>query len=395
MLLTGRVLSPQGWVADGAVVVRGASIAYAGPRSDLPEGYGRLPAPAGWLAGLSVVPGLVDLHCHGGAGGEFGADEEQSRTAARHHLRHGTTSVVGSLVSARPAQLLAGVQTCARLVADGTLRGIHLEGPFLSEVRRGAQDPDALTDVDPALVSSLVSAAVEAGAPDALVQMTFAPERPGGATLPDELAAYGVLPAVGHTDADDGAALAALRRTLELAPRGGRPLVTHLFNGMRPLHHRDPGPAAAALSQAARGEAVVELVGDGVHLAAGTVRMVFDAVGPHAIALITDAMAASGMPEGRYTLGGREVEVEGRTARLVDGGNIAGGVATLLDVVRWCVEEVGLDLGDALVAASQNPSRTAGFDDIGQLVAGRRADVLALTAQLEPHLVLAGGQPVV
>jgi N-acetylglucosamine-6-phosphate deacetylase len=221
--------------------------------------------------------------------------------------------------------------------------------------------------------------------------MTFAPERAGADALMAQLAAAGVVPAVGHTDADVSTARAALDRILALGARGGRPLATHVFNGMPPLHHRSPGPVAAALASAGRGEAVLEVIGDGVHLAPGTVRMLFETVGPDGVALITDSMAASGMPEGRYSLGGRDVLVEGRTARLADGGSIAGGVATLLDVVRWCVTEVGLPLADVVAAASRTPAAVMGWSDVGALEAGRRADLLVVDDALEPvHVMRAG-----
>ena len=342
--------------------------------------------PERWSDGHTLLPGLVDLHCHGGAGGEFGADPGSSRTAAAHHLRHGTTSLVGSLVSAPGPTLLDGVTACVGLVADGTLAGIHLEGPFLSVARCGAQDPTALIDPDPVLVDALT----DAGS-GGVVQMTFAPERPGAEALVAQLAAAGVVPAVGHTDADAVTARAALDRVLELGPRGGRPLVTHVFNGMPPLHHRSPGPVAAALGSAGRGEAVLEVVGDGVHLAAETVRMLFETVGPDSLALITDAMAASGMPEGRYSLGGREVVVDGRTARLAEGGSIAGGVATLLEVVRWCVMEAGISLTDAVRAASATPASVMGWSDVGSLAAGGRADLVVVDGDFEPVCVLRSG----
>ena len=123
-LLTGRVVTPAGIVDDGAVVVEGDRISWVGPRGELQPGAGV--EPDGWAAGRTLLPGLVDLHCHGGAGAEFGADADAGRTAARHHLRHGTTSLVGSLVSARGPVLLDGVTACARLVDEGTLVGIHL-----------------------------------------------------------------------------------------------------------------------------------------------------------------------------------------------------------------------------------------------------------------------------
>jgi N-acetylglucosamine-6-phosphate deacetylase len=160
---------------------------------------------------------------------------------------------------------------------------------------------------------------------------------------------------------------------------------------MPPLHHRAPGPVAACLAQAARGEAVLEVIGDGVHLAAETVRMLFDLVGPQAICLVTDAMAASGMPDGSYTLGGRDVLVADRTARLADGGSIAGGVATLLDVVRGCVNDAGIALPDAVTAASATPARTLGLTGVGSLAAGQRADVVVVDDDLPLRRVMRRG----
>lgn len=293
---------------------------------------------------------------------------------------------MGSLVSASAEGLVAGVTAGAALVREGALAGIHLEGPFLSVARCGAQDPAALRDPDPALVEALATAADGAWS-----QMTFAPERDGATDLVDRLAGHGVIPSVGHTDADARTAREALDHVRSVAPRGGSPLVTHVFNGMPPMHHRSPGPVAAALGAASRGEAVLEVVGDGVHLAAETVRMLFEVVGAGSLALITDAMAASGMPQGVYSLGGREVVVEGRTARLADGGAIAGGVATQVEVVRWCVRDAGVALVDAVLAASHTPARAMGWADRGALAPGLRADVLVVDAALDPVAVMRGG----
>jgi N-acetylglucosamine-6-phosphate deacetylase len=392
ILLTGRVLTASAVVGDGVVVSAGDRVIFAGRAADLPEEHAAAPAPDGWRPGRTLLPGLVDGHCHGGAGGEFGSDDASARTAAHHHQVHGTTTLLGSLVSNTPEALTDGVAACAALVASGDLAGIHLEGPFLSMARRGAQNPAVLTDVDAALVESLAEAAATAGAPGALTQMTYAPERAGGHLVPALLAGLGIIPALGHTDADVATAWASLRQAREVTPRGGRPLVTHVFNGMPSLHHRAPGPVAACLAQAARGEAVLEVIGDGVHLAAGTVRMLFDLVGPDALSLITDSMAASGMPEGTYTLGGQDVVVADRTARLADGGSIAGGVATLLDVVRWCVTAADIPLVDAVTAASRTPARTLGLDDVGVLEVGAFADVLVVDDDLALEAVLRRGE---
>jgi N-acetylglucosamine-6-phosphate deacetylase len=391
MLLTGRLVTTSQVVEDGVLVVDGDVIRYAGRASELPAPWRDVPVVESEPDRQTLLPGLVDAHCHGGAGGEFGAAADSAATAVRHHHVNGTTTLLGSLVSATADEMVAGVRTCAALVADGDLAGVHLEGPFLSHERRGAQDPATLTDVDPALVEAVLLAAESAGAPGAVAQMTFAPERRGGEQLPALLGGQGILPALGHTDCDAATAWSSLRSALESAPRGGRPLVTHVFNGMPPLHHRAPGPVAACLAQASRGEAVLEVIGDGVHLAAETVRMLFDLVGPLAICLVTDAMAASGMPDGSYTLGGRDVLVADRTARLADGGSIAGGVATLLEVVRWCVAEAGIPLLDAVTAATVTPAQTLGLTGVGSLAAGQQADVVVVDDDLQLKRVMRRG----
>ncbi|GAB78414.1 N-acetylglucosamine 6-phosphate deacetylase [Austwickia chelonae] len=382
------LLRLDGTLVDGGrraprscLVIEGDRIAYAGPAVDLPPHLAEAPRAPGLSDDLLLMPGLVDLHHHGAAGGEYGPDPEGCRRAIAHHRAHGSTTLVASLVSNFPDVLDAGVRTCSQLVAEGELAGIHLEGPFLSYARRGAQNPAALTDVDLDLVERLAATATSAGAPDALVQMTFAPERPGADELPAVLARHGIVGAVGHTDGTAAQARAAVERVVNGTARGGQALATHLFNGMRPLHHRDPGPIAGCLAAAAQGEAVLEAIGDGVHLDAGTVRMLFDVVGPDALALITDAMSACGMPPGKYTLGGQDVVVDGRTARLVEGDSIAGGVATMIDVLRWTVVEAGVSLPDAVTAATATPARVAGLTGAGRLVPGAWADVLAVEEQ--------------
>ena len=305
------------------------------------------------------MTGLVDIHCHGAAGAELGDDVEGTRRAAAHHRAAGVEVLVASLVSAPPDVLARQVATLAAFVADGTLAGIHLEGPFLADARRGAHDPAALADPDPALVERLVTTAADHGAPGALRQMTFAPERPGSEALVRALVAHGIRPAVGHTDTD---AHTTARTLADVADRQGAPaLVTHLFNGMPPLHHRAGGPVAAALTAAARGEAVVELIADGVHVAPEVVRMVFETVGPDHVALVSDAMAATGLGDGRYRLGTLDVVVDGGTARTVDTGAIAGSTSTLADCVRWAVEVARVPEADAVRAAMSTPALALGL----------------------------------
>jgi N-acetylglucosamine-6-phosphate deacetylase len=387
ILLTGSLVTPGGVVPEGVVAAQDGRIAYAGELRDLPSEWVAVTPPSGWRRDRTLLPGLVDLHCHGGNGGEFGTDLDASRVAVAHHHQHGTTTVVGSLVSAPAAALMAGARTLGELVAVGELAGIHLEGPFLSRKRCGAQNPDALVDVDLDLIERLGQNAGEG----ALAQMTWAPERPGGDHVPAALAAVGALGALGHTDTDYAGAAAALEAVAALGVRGGLPLATHLFNGMPPLGSRSPGPVGAAIAAAARGEAVVEVIADGVHLDGGTVRMVYDAVGPDHLALVSDAMAASGLPDGAYSLGGLEVTVRDRAARLRRTGTLAGGVSTLLDQVRRLVGELGIPLADAVRAAATTPARAMAFTDVGALRAGLRADLLVVDEDLGLHGVMRSG----
>lgn len=309
-----------------------------------------------------ALQGLTDIHCHGALGAEFGNDADGSIRAAAHHRETGTQTVIASLVSASPEVLERRVTTLGTLVRAGVIGGIHLEGPFLALGRAGAHDHGALALPDAALVTRLAEASADAGAPGALKHWTFAPELPGTDDLVRALADHGILPAIGHTDgtADD------VERTLGLvtALTGREGLITHLFNAMPPLHHRAGGPVAAALSAASRGEAVVELITDGVHVSPEVVRFVFDTIGPDRIALVSDAMTATGLGAGDYRLGSLDVRVDAGVARvrLPEGGvgAIAGSTAALADCVRWAVEVARVPFEDAMRAATLTPQRVLG-----------------------------------
>jgi N-acetylglucosamine-6-phosphate deacetylase len=379
-VLRGRLVTGGTVVDDGVVTVVGDRIAYAGPTDRWNGIDGTLPPPA---PDRLLLPGLVDVHCHGGAGHGFPDDGVDGvRAAVDHHRAHGTTTLLASLVSAPAAVLRERLALLAPLVRAGELAGVHLEGPFLSAARCGAQDPAALVPGDPALLRELLAGG-------GVRSMTLAPETAAADELVAVLREHGVLPSFGHTDAGAAEATAAIRA----AARTGRLSATHLFNGMPPLLSRAPGPVAACLAAAARGELVVELVADGVHLAPETVATVFDLVGPAQVALVTDAMAAAGMADGRYRLGALPVQVVGGVARLatVDGpGAIAGGTARLVDVVRRTVA-AGVPLPDAVLAATATPAAMLGLTDVGSLLPGMRADVLVTDAGIVPLAVLRAG----
>ena len=395
LALRGTAVLEQGLVPDALVLCAGERILWAGPAAHAPAEL--LPEDSRVLEhdGL-ILPGLVDLHCHGGGGASFPDSEgaEEMLAAVLEHRRHGTTSLVASLVTADAATLREKVAQLARLHRDGEIAAIHLEGPFLSEARRGAQNPDHLTDGDPALVREL--AEIAGGA---LATMTVAPEAAGADEVIDALAGSGAVPSLGHTDGGSAEMTRAVDRSIAaLRRRRGRsplPTATHLFNGMRPIHHRDPGPALAALDAASRGEMVVEVIADGVHLDARTVAHVFSIAAEDSVVLVTDAMAAAGMADGRYRLGALDVTVAEGVATLTEGGAIAGGTAHLVEVLRHAVLEAGVELVAAVRAASTVPARVLGLEDeIGSLAAGRRADVLMVDRALSPVTVLRGGREV-
>lgn len=395
LALRGTAVLEQGLVPDALVLCAGERILWAGPAAHAPAEL--LPEDSRVLEhdGL-ILPGLVDLHCHGGGGASFPDSEgaEEMLAAVLEHRRHGTTSLVASLVTADAATLREKVAQLAGLHRDGEIAAIHLEGPFLSEARRGAQNPDHLTDGDPALVREL--AEIAGGA---LATMTVAPEAAGADEVIDALAGSGAVPSLGHTDGGSAEMTRAVDRSIAaLRRRRGRsplPTATHLFNGMRPIHHRDPGPALAALDAASRGEMVVEVIADGVHLDARTVAHVFALAAEDHVVLVTDAMAAAGMADGRYRLGALDVTVAEGVATLTEGGAIAGGTAHLVEVLRHAVLEAGVELVAAVRAASTVPARVLGLEDeIGSLAAGRRADVLMVDRALRPVTVLRGGREV-
>jgi N-acetylglucosamine-6-phosphate deacetylase len=367
---------PTAGLADGIVTVESGVI----------TGIGAVPDGAAALAsGDVILPGLIDIHCHGGGGHSFATfSADEARAAAAFHASRGTTGVVASLVTATPADLLAQVRTLAPLVADGTLLGIHLEGPFLSTARRGAHAPSLLLDPDESLVAALLSAAA-----GAIKIVTIAPERTGATVITSMLRDAGVTVAFGHTDTDYAGMAAALAGSADA-------LVTHLGNAMAPLHHRAAGPVAAALVAAAADSAWVEIIADGIHLDAGFTRLVFATAAPGRVVLVTDAMAAAGMPDGAYTLGPLRVAVSGGVARLAgpDGvgeGSIAGGTRTLVEVVTTAVAS-GVSLADAVIAASETPARVLGLPSRGALRPGLAADLVITDTELALRQVMRAGR---
>mgnify|MGYP000949328927 CR=1 FL=1 len=323
-------------------------------------------------SGAVLTPGFVDLHGHGGGGRAHEDGIEAIRVARATHLAHGTTRAVISLVAGSPADLATRLGAIADLAeADASVLGAHLEGPFLDPAHHGAHDPALLLTPTPEAVAALIEAAR-----GSLVQVTLAPELPGGHDAIARFAAAGVVVAVGHTDAD----VEATRRAFD----AGATLLTHAFNAMPGLHHRAPGPVGAATGDP---RVTLEVIADGVHLHPDVIRMLF-AAAPGRIALVTDAMAAAGAADGTYRLGSLSVTVDAGVARLAD-GTIAGSTLTQDAALRTAVA-AGVALPDAVAALTATPARTIGRPELGSLAVGAVADAVLLSADLHVRRVFSG-----
>jgi N-acetylglucosamine-6-phosphate deacetylase len=329
-------------------------------------------------AGRHVLPGFVDMHVHGGGGAAFSAgDAGQASTAARFHLGHGTTTIMASTVTGELSDIEHHIGELSGLVQDGLLAGIHLEGPFISKARCGAHDPALLRAPEPGVVKRLLRAG------HGTVRMvTLAPELEHGLDAVRLLTEEGVIAAVGHSDAT----YVQTRKAIEL----GAPVGTHVFNAMRPVHHREPGPVTALLEQ---DQVIAEVVNDGLHVHPSVVSLMYAAAGAHRIALITDAMAAAGMGDGEYSLGPLTVRVRGGEARLAEGDSLAGSTLTMDVALRNAVKSAGVPLPDAAVSASLTPARALGLaHEVGSLETGKRADLVVLDQDLRLVSVMRSGE---
>jgi N-acetylglucosamine-6-phosphate deacetylase len=362
MRVGGRVVTPSG-VVEGAVEVDGQRIAAVteGDPGEAPQ----------W-----IIPGFVDIHVHGGGGHTFTTgDVGEGMQAAAFHLSHGTTTLLASLVSS-PYELMRTATTAfVQLFDAGVIAGIHFEGPYLSTARCGAQNPAYLRDPS----TEELTALIELGR-GAVRMVTLAPERDGALEAIKLLTAHGVVAAIGHTDATYEETLAGIA--------AGARVGTHVFNGMRPPHHREPGPVFALLGAPS---VVCEFVADGIHLHDGTLAFATSVTGPARAALVTDAMAAAGMGDGGYELGGQRVEVADGVVRLADDGAIAGSTLTMDAALRQTVG-AGVSMVDACRMASTTPALAVGLGEtVGALQPGWQADLVVLDDDLRVTRVMRAG----
>jgi len=372
---SARLVSGLDTVADAWVRFDGDRVAARGIgdawRDDLPADASVTDA-----AGRTLVPGFIDLHCHGAGGASVEEGAEAIRALLAVHTAHGTTRTVLSLVTAPVDLLCDRLQVIAEAAAsDHRVLGAHLEGPFLDHDYRGAHDPLQLRAPDATTVERLLEASG-----GMLRQITIAPEHPGATEAIARFVDSGVAVAVGHTGADYETALAAFD--------AGASILTHAFNGMRGIHHRAPGPVVAAMHA---DHVTLEVINDGVHVHPDVVRLAF--AGAHGrVALVTDAMAAAGAPDGAYRLGSLGVIVEGGIARLLEGGSIAGSTLTQDAALRRAVVDCGIPLDEAVGALTVAPAAAIGrAHDLGRLDPGFAADAVLLTPDLDVEAVWGAG----
>ncbi|WP_374929253.1 N-acetylglucosamine-6-phosphate deacetylase [Kytococcus sedentarius] len=381
LLTTSRVFDGHQLGGPATLHIEGDRVAALVPGEVGDDAAGAPPAsergetpvelPAGWL----VAPGFVDVHCHGGGGASFSDDADGIVQVLATHRAAGTTSSMASTVTESVDDLCDRARTLAPFAASGELLGMHLEGPWLSPDHRGAHDPALLQTPQVAAFDR-----IQAAAGGAVRMVTLAPELEGGLDLVRHLAARGIVAAVGHCDATHEVATQAFD--------AGATAATHLFNAMRGIHHREPGPVTAALEDE---RVCIELIADGVHLAAPILSGAMRIAGDRAV-LVTDAMAAAGQPDGDYRLGGLAVRVTDGVARLVEGGAIAGSTLTMAEAVRHCIEQAGVEPQAVLRAATSAPASMVGAADVGRLAPGTWADAVVLDETWTVRGVLRRGQ---
>ena len=380
LIHASRALTPTTEINDAGILIREDVIEAIGPRSGmtLPAGAQEIRA-----TGKTAIPGFLDVHIHGAGGHDIMEGSSAAmRAITRKVSEYGTTSLVATTVTASTDETLRAVEGIAGYIARqhesdeprAEILGIHLEGPFISKERRGVHPPEWIQPPSAEMLNRMLKAAAGNAR-----MLTIAPEVLGAAPCIDAAREAGLVVSMGHTDATYEQARAAIAR--------GARSATHLFNAMRPFSHRDPGVVGAVLTSP---DINAELIADGVHVEEGAMKLLLLAKGVARVILVSDGLSATGMPEGKYTLGGFEVTVSGGVCRNAD-GVLAGSTLTLDRALRNVVA-LGVSLPDAVRMLTLNPASLLGIEfKKGSLRVGADADIVLLDEGLHLAGVWARG----
>ncbi|MCD7852193.1 MAG: N-acetylglucosamine-6-phosphate deacetylase [Parabacteroides sp.] len=387
ILINGRLLLPDEIWEHGYVVIEDGKIAALG------KGDPEEPLSGEVIDARSyyVSPGFIDLHTHGAGGADFmDATVDAYLTIAETHARYGTTALLPTTLTCPDEELFHMFdiyrEAKARNTKGAQFLGIHLEGPYFAYSQRGAQDSANLKQPVPEHYGKILEAS------DDIVRWSIAPELPGALELGRLLSRRKILPSVGHTDA-------VCEEVME-AFEAGYSLMTHLYSGMQGVTRRNAYRYAGAVEAAFLLDGMgVEIIADGVHLPKSLLQLIYKFKGADRIALITDSMRATGMPEGAYKLGslkeGQTVVVEDGVAKLPDRSAFAGSVATADRLVRTMVETAGVPLTDAVKMMTATPARILGVSDRkGSLETGKDADIILFDDHIRVARTLIDGKTV-
>lgn len=360
-LITGKVIHASGRSAT-AILINGDRISGI-----IPQEYAPASKRVIRLDNYTLLPGLIDLHIHGANGHDtMDATNKAIHGISRYLAKNGVTSFLATTVTARKEKVLAAVENVAQRVARGVdgaqLLGSYIEGPYINDEYKGAHPQEYIRNLDIQEIEEII----QQGRGTVRV-FALAPEKANSPEVVEYLVKKGVKVALGHSNATYGETIRAID--------AGASIAVHAFNGMRGLHHREPGILGAVLS---RDEIMAELIADGIHVDTAVMKILLRCKSKYGIVLVTDCMQAGGLTDGEYKLGELKVTVQDSIAR-IDSGSLAGSTLRLIDGVKNMVQKVGVPLADAVQMASLNPARAIGMDrELGSLEHGKRADIIAI-----------------
>ncbi|MCK6207761.1 N-acetylglucosamine-6-phosphate deacetylase [Bacillus infantis] len=378
LLKNSRVLTEDGIIDKGYILVEDGRIKSFGPADEL--GGQSADKTIELDAGATLAPGFIDLHIHGAGGADtMDSTPEALQTIARTLPAEGTTSFLATTITQERSLIEKALANAAAYKPEGTeaeMLGIHLEGPFINEKRKGAQPLEHILKSDVELFKAWQEKSGQ------LIRLvTLAPELEGGKELVRHLAETGVIASIGHSDAD--------YEEVSEAVEAGATHVTHLFNGMKGLHHREPGTAGAALLFK---ELIVEMIADGVHVRPEMIKLALNSKGMDGMVLITDSMRAKCLKNGTYDLGGQDVTVKDGMALLED-GTLAGSILRMKDSVKNMTKFADITLAEAVKLASENPAKQLKvFDRKGSIAEGKDADLTVLNENMDIVLTICRGK---